>query len=179
MTVLPPLRGWHPGEKAVQRLIRLPQMIDFDYVDDSIPVQHQMLYSYKLYFLAVTTLDNLGRPWASILTGKTGQPGFMQSPDEHTLTIQSHLWQGDPILENLSLESSTLISAVGINTTNRTRTKFSGSMLQATIENANDISLRMHVSRDMGYVDVLVFQAKAVTHFGYIDYVLNISLYGV
>lgn len=156
MTVLPALRGWHPGEKAVQRLIRLPQMIDVDYIDDSISFHHQILYSYKLYFLAVTTLDSLGRPWVSILTGKTGQPGFMQSPDEHTLTIQSHLWQGDPILENLSLKGNTLISAVGIDTTNRTRTKFSGSMLQANINNVDDLSLRMHVSRDMGYVDGLV-----------------------
>lgn len=150
MTVLPALRGWHPGEKAVQRLIRLPQMVDFDYVDDSIPVQHRVLYSHKLYFLAVTTLDELGRPWASILTGKTGQPGFMDSPDENTLIIRSRLWKGDPILENLSRSENTLICAVGIDTTDRTRTKFTGSMLQATIDNGSDLLLRMHVSRDMG-----------------------------
>lgn len=156
------ITDWHPGEKAVQNIIHLPEKVPFTWVQSSMPDQHRIFYSSRLYFLPATTLDSAGRPWVSVLTAKNGLPGFISSPDESTLVINAGLWKGDPILENLGRVESfektkVLMSAVGLETTTRRRNKFAGSVAEAITRDERDLFLRMHVSTALGCVSQVIF----------------------
>ncbi|KAG1810559.1 uncharacterized protein BJ212DRAFT_1448631 [Suillus subaureus] len=69
---LPALRGWHPGEQAVQAIIHLPERVAITAIVDRLPEQHRIFHTSRLHFLPVTTLDQQGRPWASILCSSDG-----------------------------------------------------------------------------------------------------------
>ncbi|MEP6472669.1 MAG: pyridoxamine 5'-phosphate oxidase family protein, partial [Gemmatimonadota bacterium] len=48
--------------------------------------------------VVVSTTDDKGRPWASVLTG---EPGFVQTPDPFTAVISAEPAAGDPLARNL------------------------------------------------------------------------------
>lgn len=92
------------------------------------------MYSQVL-ILPVVTLDSRGRPWVSVLTSSSGDPGVISSPKETVLIVKFQPWQGDPIHETcLSSErkglSKPLIAGTTLSTNLETlkgpRTKFSG-----------------------------------------------------
>lgn len=79
----------------------------------------------KLTLFVVGTLDDRGRPWASILTG---EPGFIRPLSQNHLAVVTEVSNGDPILENLShghtvIDGERLIAGLGIDLTNRRRNK--------------------------------------------------------
>ncbi len=51
------LKGWHPGEAAVQSIMNLPGRVDISAVVNHLPDQHRIFHSTRLHFLPVTTLD--------------------------------------------------------------------------------------------------------------------------
>ncbi len=82
------------------------------------------LFSNLRYFV-LGTMDSLGRPWASLVTG---EQGFIRAVSQSHLAIVTELSEGDPLLENLSrgytvAEGSRLIAGLGIDFTNRRRNK--------------------------------------------------------
>jgi Predicted flavin-nucleotide-binding protein structurally related to pyridoxine 5''-phosphate oxidase len=94
---------FHEGELAVQE--RAGSLVMASRVGRGIrtavpPVVADFLLAQRIAFLG--TLDAEGRPWASVLTGPAG---FARSPDEHTVLIAATPIQGDPIIENLSLDT--------------------------------------------------------------------------
>lgn len=151
----PALNGWHPGEKAVQDLIHLPDKVPFTAITGSLPEQHRIFHSSKLHFLPTTTLDSDGRPWVSLLVSSDGKPGFISSPDENTLVIHARTWPGDPTLKNITENEEYtlkrgLISAVGLEMSTRRRNKFAGRVVQAKTTDQCDVNLRLHVNEALG-----------------------------
>lgn len=159
----PAINGWHPGQIVVQELrgnwaseaAGLSSI-----VQPYLPEQHRQFYSYNLHFLPVTTLDSEGRPWSSILTGKSGRTGFVSSPDSSRLVVNAHVWDGDPIKENLSEGSwrerageDVLVSGVGVEMSTRRRNKFSGNVRTLKwSEDGNAVKFDFIVTQTIGYV---------------------------
>src|SRR5690349_17410428 len=90
---------WHYGESAVQFKCQVSQDIAArlnSYNSPFMPNQHRQFFNSLPYF-SVGTLDSLGRPWASIITG---EEGFITSLNENLLKI-SLVISSDPITRNL------------------------------------------------------------------------------
>lgn len=153
---VPALKSWHKGEIAVQSFMNVPQRAPITNILNALPEQHRIFHCSRLFFLPVTTLDDRGRPWASVLASNTGTPGFIKSPTESELAISVRTWDGDPILQNLPQsatfdEGKKLFSAVGLETTTRRRNKFAGSVVEVTRDN-HDLFLNIRVSQALGLV---------------------------
>ena len=87
---------FHRGEREVQTRVGVRESsehIGRCFIRDQLPEQHSMFYS-QLPFVLIGAVDNLGRPWATILMGR---PGFVDSLDPQTLTINTRLVYGDPL----------------------------------------------------------------------------------
>ncbi|KAF8149330.1 hypothetical protein B0H34DRAFT_667640 [Crassisporium funariophilum] len=127
--------GWHRGEASVRQKLgydHIPSIARlFDSISGEMPAQHAEFYSTRIPFLPITSLDEDGRPWGSILAGLNGQTGFVHNPRYNTLVIDAELWDGEPFLEtvkNLERESeSILIAGIGVEVSTRRRNKFAGN----------------------------------------------------
>ncbi len=101
-----------------ERMARVGQKVIRGYM----PEQHRQFYEEQP-FLAVGSIDALGRPWASILTGR---PGFVKSPDSRALTIDSRPVPGDPLVEN-AVDGAAL-GALGLQFHTRRRNRVNGKL---------------------------------------------------
>ena len=95
-----------------------------DIVLGFMPPQHMFFFGNLTYF-GVGTMDDRGRPWASVLTG---EPGFIWPVSQNYLAMVTDVSAGDPVLENLSrgytvAEGRRLIAGLGLDFTNRRRNK--------------------------------------------------------
>ncbi|KIJ64073.1 hypothetical protein HYDPIDRAFT_112603 [Hydnomerulius pinastri MD-312] len=148
-------KGWHPGEQAVQAIMRLPERVSINAIVNKLPEQHRIFHSTRLHYVPVTTLDRQGRPWASILCSAQGTPSFITSPIETTLNIEAHLWPGDPILTNLrkfendQTKDKALASGLGLEPFTRRRNKFAGRVSRASFSGF-DLSLELAVTQALG-----------------------------
>ncbi|KAJ7282591.1 hypothetical protein C8J57DRAFT_1055415 [Mycena rebaudengoi] len=137
------LNGWHRGENWIHQ--KLNTFGDFAVstlwmsISGDLPGEHAQFHSKCLPFVPVTTLDDTGRPWGSILAAADGKPGFIQSPRYSTLTVDTKLWVGDPMVESSKLfvpGEPMLVAGIGIEFPTRRRNKFAGSITR--IEQANN-----------------------------------------
>ncbi|KAH7908707.1 hypothetical protein BJ138DRAFT_1115608 [Hygrophoropsis aurantiaca] len=157
------LKGWHPGEQAVQKIIHLPERVSIKAIVNKLPEQHRIFHTSRLHFLPVTTLDDQGRPWASILCSLDGTPAFISSPTDTSLHVKAHLWPGDPISDNfVNLgPRQPLASGIGIEVATRRRNKFAGRVSDVTF-NGLDISLHLSVDQALGlcpkYINIRVIR---------------------
>jgi hypothetical protein len=148
---LPAFRGWHPGEQAVQAIIHLPERVSITAIVDRLPEQHRIFHTSRLHFLPVTTLDQQGRPWASIICSKDGMPGFISSPNDALLKIKARLWLGDPIIQNCSQlhDGKSLFSGIGLEVSTRRRNKFAGHISNVLLRDL-DLDLIVVVTQALG-----------------------------
>lgn len=123
---------WHSGELAVQARFGLGRPIAV--FMDGLPSSQQIFYATRLAYLPVATLDDQGRPWASMLTGRDGKPGFVDSLDADNMVIRAHLVEGDPIRRNLISGSGQLFAGVGVEASTGRRNKFGGQVARACEE---------------------------------------------
>lgn len=88
--------AWHAGERALQEragvAARMAQVGE-RFLRDHMPEQHRQFFPL-LPFLLTGTLDDAGRPWASLLAGA---PGFVSSPDPRRLRIAARALPHDPL----------------------------------------------------------------------------------
>jgi uncharacterized protein len=84
------------------------------------PQEHREFHT-ALPFLVAAARDQLGRPWATILTGAEG---FVSSPDSRHLEIAASPTTGDA-LEN-QLAAGTDVGLLGIDLGNRRRNRLNG-----------------------------------------------------
>lgn len=122
---------FHPGEQAIQtKLGGREKMESFGrrVIRDFLPEQHQQFYAQLSYFL-VGTVDAEDNPWASILVG---EPGFISTPDDHTLRIAAHPLYGDPLADTLRIGSD--IGFLGIELHTRRRNRVNGVVSAVTPE---------------------------------------------
>ena len=124
------ISGWtrtespfHAGELAIQA--RLGAQVQMDklgrrMIREYMPEQHRQFFA-QLPYVIVGTVDDLGRPWASILVG---DPGFLSAPDELTLQIAAQPLFGDPLATTLSAGID--IGLLGIELPTRRRNRLNG-----------------------------------------------------
>ncbi|KKJ76088.1 hypothetical protein WH95_15130 [Kiloniella litopenaei] len=121
----PETTPFHKGELAVQQRLGVLENVHHyapKFVRDFLPDQHREFYG-KLPQLVVGSLDQKGRPWASMIVG---QPGFISSPDRETLIIDNAPLSGDPLSENLEIGSP--LGFLGIEFHSRRRNRLAGKM---------------------------------------------------
>ena len=91
---------FHEGELNVQRRLGVLENVHSyapKFVRNFLPDQHRAFYA-QLPQIVVGSLDDQGRPWASMVVG---QAGFISSPDKYSMVIDNAPLFGDPLRENL------------------------------------------------------------------------------
>ncbi|HYD65402.1 pyridoxamine 5'-phosphate oxidase family protein [Azospirillum sp.] len=127
MTILQPPPGWsreespfHAGERLLQERAGVRDRIERSGrrgIREAMPDQHRELFT-KLPFLIVGALDGQDWPRASIVTG---HPGFVASPDPHTLVIGAHPVPGDPLHGRLTAGAEAGLLGIQLETRRRNR----------------------------------------------------------
>lgn len=133
---------FHAGELAIQARFGAEDRIDKQarrMVRDYLPEQHQQFFA-QLSYLIVGTVDTVGNLWASMLVG---EPGFLSSPDEHTLRVAAQPLFGDPLVTTLAEGSD--IGLLGIELHTRRRNRLNG-----TITAIHADSFDVHVGQSFG-----------------------------
>ncbi|OCH88660.1 hypothetical protein OBBRIDRAFT_757723 [Obba rivulosa] len=149
------LTGWHRGEKRIQKKLELdgPMAQAWTWIAPAMPYEHQVFHTSRLPFLSVTTLDESGRPWSSLITGSPEDPTreYAHSPTETQLRMNVRCWDGDPFHENVQLFGNRkgLLAGLGISFANRRRNKFAGHVLRCEIDGP-DVRLEVEVNQAIG-----------------------------
>jgi hypothetical protein len=156
---MPGLTGWHPGERTIHQKLNLdndPAVSQlYMYIDEDMPHEHRVFHATRLPFVPVTTLDDAGRPWGSILAGSNGKPGFIKSPSNILLALDAKVWEGDPLIENAKLfgqKNQMLVAGIGIEFPTRRRNKFAGRVSSLTCNDEGNFQLEFTVNQAIGYV---------------------------
>lgn len=119
---------FHPGELQAQDRMGVREKIErvaHRRILDFMPDQHREFYA-SLPFVLLGSVDEQGRPWASIVAGR---PGFMSSPDARSLNIGSQPLFGDPL--NGALKPGSEIGLLGIQPETRRRNRLTGRVRSA------------------------------------------------
>lgn len=114
---------FHAGERRVQERLGVRDKIEAfaqRVVRDHMPDQHREFYG-MLPTLLIGSVDDEGRPWASMVTG---QSGFITSPDSKTLDIAASPLRWDPL--NTTLKPGTDVGILGIDLETRRRNRLTG-----------------------------------------------------
>ncbi|WP_281915312.1 pyridoxamine 5'-phosphate oxidase family protein [Caldimonas thermodepolymerans] len=114
---------FHAGERELQaragvreRLAEIGRRV----IRDHMPDQHRELFG-KLPFLVAGSLDEAGRPWASLLAGT---PGFVTTPDARTLHVGALPQPDDPLARQLAVGQP--LGLLGIELPTRRRNRVNG-----------------------------------------------------
>lgn len=158
-----PQSGWtspespfHEGERAIQeRLGAKEEMDKFGrrVIREYMPEQHRQFYA-QLSYLLVGTVDTSGNLWASLLVGETG---FLSSPDEYTLQVNSNPLFGDPLKQNLAEDID--IGLLGIELHSRRRNRMNGVVTKLNPEGFT-IQVRQSFGNCPKYIQARQFELK-------------------
>ena len=145
---------FHAGELAIQARFGAQERMDKQarrMVRDYLPEQHQQFFA-QLSYLIVGTVDAVGNLWASILVG---EPGFLSSPDEHTLRVAAQPLVGDPLTTTLA--EGIDIGLLGIELHTRRRNRLNGNITAIHAD-----SFDVHVGQSFGncpqYIQARMFE---------------------
>ncbi|OUL78626.1 pyridoxamine 5'-phosphate oxidase family protein [Paraburkholderia hospita] len=125
-----PLNGWgldtspfHADELAAQRLAGVDSQANSSgrrSIRRYMPDQHREFFAQQP-FMVFGGVDASGQPWATI---RTGEPGFVSSPDARTLRIDSRALPGDPL--GPRWQTGAMIGGLGIQPHTRRRNRING-----------------------------------------------------
>ena len=124
MTTIEKPSPWHRGEVEMQRSVGVEtrmEEIGRRVIRDFLPDQHRTFFP-QLPFLVVGAVDPAGAPWATILAG---EPGFVSSPDIHTLSIKVARQTSDPA--DAGLEDGDPVGLLGVELHTRRRNRVNGT----------------------------------------------------
>ncbi|KAJ5088912.1 hypothetical protein N7456_012528 [Penicillium angulare] len=157
------LEGWHPGQITLQHRFGFADAVSdrWTNVAKFMPEQHRIFHTSNLRLIPITTFDEDGRPWASILTGERGSIGFIKSPDPQRLMITAHLWDGDPFRDTASAwkkgglstrgnADRFLTAGLGIEFSTRRRNKFAGQIMGIYQLTESTWKLEINVNQALG-----------------------------
>lgn len=133
---------FHPGERAVQERIGVrdrAEAIGRRVIRDHLPEQHRAFYA-QLPFVVLGAVDDQGWPWATLLAGN---PGFTQSPDPRSLSLDTFLPPDDPAMA--ALRKGAPVGGLGIELPTRRRNRFS-----ATVEDRGPTRLSLTIDQAFG-----------------------------
>ncbi len=124
---LSPSSPWHAGELQLQRHAGVMEQMD--------PVGRKVLRSFLLDqhrefypllpFIVIGSVDGDGTPWATI---RSGQPGFLHSPDPHTLDVEAVSDPDDPA--EAGMNDGDPIGLVGVDLITRRRNRMNGTVIR-------------------------------------------------
>ncbi len=116
---------WHAGEQVLQhragvaeRMEELGRRVLRDHLID----QHRAFYP-QLPFIVLGTIDGRGDAWATI---RAANPGFLQSPDPHTLNVRLSRERDDPA--DGGMADGAAIGMLGIELHTRRRNRLNGTI---------------------------------------------------
>ncbi len=116
---------YHPGEMAVQERAgarAFAERAGRQVIREYMPEQHRAFFA-MLPYVFMGSLDERGRPWASVLSGS---PGFLRSPDPRHLLVSALPPLGDPARESLRVGAP--IAFVGVELHTRRRNRLTGKI---------------------------------------------------
>jgi len=116
---------FHPGELAIQERLGVRERMDAQgrrVIRTYLTEQHRQFYP-QLPFLVVGSVSPTGQIWASLLTGV---PGFISSPDAHTLRVEATPPVGDPLAQILA--EGLPLGLLGIELHTRRRNRLNGTV---------------------------------------------------
>jgi predicted pyridoxine 5'-phosphate oxidase superfamily flavin-nucleotide-binding protein len=119
---------FHSGEQAAQTRAGVRDyvaQVERRIVRDFMPDQHRKLFG-RLPTLFAGSLDAERRPWASVLVG---EPGFISTPDPHTLRVRGRPLRGDPLAAHLRVGGA--LGLLGIEFATRRRNRMNGTVIEA------------------------------------------------
>jgi predicted pyridoxine 5'-phosphate oxidase superfamily flavin-nucleotide-binding protein len=118
---------FHAGERSVQREAGVREIAERvgTIIRDFMPDPHRSMFE-ALPFVIVGAQDDVGQPWATILSGH-GQP-FIVSPDPYTLQLHTRVREGDPALSGIA--AGRPIGLLGIQLETRRRNRMNGHVTQ-------------------------------------------------
>ncbi|MBW4518822.1 MAG: pyridoxamine 5'-phosphate oxidase family protein [Scytolyngbya sp. HA4215-MV1] len=122
---------FHQGELAIQARLGAQERIDKQarrMIREYLPEQHQQFFA-QLSYVIVGTVDGTGHLWASILVG---EPGFLSSPNQHTLQVAAKPLFGDPLTNTLATGID--IGLLGIELHTRRRNRLNGTIAETHTE---------------------------------------------
>jgi predicted pyridoxine 5'-phosphate oxidase superfamily flavin-nucleotide-binding protein len=114
---------WHEGERLVQERVGTAERmarVGSRAIRDFMPDQHRDFFA-QLPFLVIGSVDDAGRPWASLLSGK---PGFVRSPDPRRLVVKAQPVDGDKL--QAALLPGARLGILGIELPTRRRNRMNG-----------------------------------------------------
>jgi len=114
---------FHSGEQRLQTLAGQREHVEKfgrRAIRPFMPDEHRAFFR-QLPFVVAGAVDDQGWPWASLLPGK---PGFMQSPDNTTLTIAARAAPGDPVGD--AIRPGAALGLLGIEMHTRRRNRLNG-----------------------------------------------------
>lgn len=115
----------HEGERAMHELLGVAEQVEpmlQRMLRDFMPDQQREFYA-RLPFLVVGSLDDQGRPWASLVSG---EPGFVSTPDDRTISVRAQALPGDPLGANLVPGAA--VGCLGIELAARRRNRANGRL---------------------------------------------------
>lgn len=134
--------NFHEGEKSFHRALGIEERMDEignRVIRDHMPDQHRDFFT-QLPMIHICALDKNGHPCAIL---RVGAPGFISSPDEFTLVINSTPLMGEPA--DLQLVEGSKVSVVGVEFATRRRNR-----LNATISAHENNQIEMKVDQSFG-----------------------------
>lgn len=135
---------FHEGERRLQarvhpalpgRMARTAEVA----LRDFMPEQHREFFSL-LPTLIFGSVDDHGRPWASMLAGR---PGFVTSPDPVTLQVNARPAPGDPLAQ--ALRQNAQVGILGLQPETRRRNRMNGR-----VTFLQDGGFTIHVEQSFG-----------------------------
>lgn len=116
---------FHAGELKVQQRLGVAEKVapfGRKFIRDHLIDQHRTFFA-QLPFVLLATVDAERRPWASLVAGP---PGFLTTPDEHTLQIAANPLQGDPLRQ--TLKPGIPVGLLGLELETRRRNRMNGEV---------------------------------------------------
>lgn len=115
--------AWHEGELELQTRAGVVARLDEvgrSFIRDFMPQQHRDFYA-RLPFIIIGAVDQRAQAWATL---RASSPGFISSPDEHTLRLEIEDVEEDPADEGLKRGDS--VGLLGIDLGTRRRNRING-----------------------------------------------------
>ena len=140
------LSPFHRGEQMIQQRLGVRDTMErfgSKVIRNFMPPQHQQFYT-QLPYLFVGHVADDGWPWASMICNQDDvTEGFVQSPDERKLMLNTVPFAADPLGENL--KSDQRLGFLGIDLSSRRRNR-----LSATVDKVSNRGFSVHVDQAFG-----------------------------
>lgn len=118
--------AFHAGERLLQECAGVAGQlaeIGARVIRDYMPEQHRSFFA-QLPFVVVGATDARGQPWATLLAGP---PGFVSSPDIHTLRVDTLPAGDDPLAG--AIRVGAMVGLLGLEPPTRRRNRLNGRIV--------------------------------------------------